>query len=85
MYLGRGMCACEIGRRERYDAGRDRVSMTVGVTESTVEAAALEWLGSLGWKVIHSLDIAPECGGCKANGVRRSQPGAAGCSPPWIG
>ncbi|MCY3808161.1 MAG: type I restriction endonuclease subunit R [Gemmatimonadetes bacterium] len=28
-------------------------------TESEVEAAALEWLGALGWKVAHGPDIAP--------------------------
>ncbi len=28
-------------------------------TESTVEAAALEWLGALGWHVAHGPDIAP--------------------------
>ena len=28
-------------------------------TESTVEAAALEWLDALGWHVAHGPDIAP--------------------------
>ena len=28
-------------------------------TESTVEAAALEWLGALGWTIVHGPDIAP--------------------------
>ena len=33
------------------------------VTESTVEAAALEWLGALGWNVAHGPDIAPDAAG----------------------
>ena len=32
-------------------------------TESEVEDAALEWLGSLGWKVAHGPDIAPHAAG----------------------
>ncbi len=31
----------------------------VGMTESTVEAAALAWLDSLGWAVKHGPDISP--------------------------
>ena len=30
------------------------------LTESTVEAAALEWLAALGWQTIHGADIAPD-------------------------
>ena len=30
------------------------------VTESTVEAAAFEWLANLGWQVAHGPDIAPD-------------------------
>ena len=33
--------------------------MTVDFTESTLEAAALEWLEGLGWKVVRGPDIAP--------------------------
>ena len=32
----------------------------VSLSESTVEAAALDWLASLGWAVAHGPDIAPE-------------------------
>ena len=31
-----------------------------GFIESTVEQAALAWLGSLGWSVAHGPDIAPD-------------------------
>ena len=31
-----------------------------GVSESTVEAVALDWLASLGWAVLHGPDIAPD-------------------------
>ena len=31
-----------------------------GVTESVVEQAALAWLESLGWRVLHGPDIAPD-------------------------
>ena len=34
--------------------------MIRGVTESTLEEAALEWLASLGWAVAHGPDIAPD-------------------------
>ena len=30
------------------------------LTESTVEAAALEWLETVGWQVAHGPDIGPE-------------------------
>ena len=30
-----------------------------GVSESTVEEAALDWLAGLGWSVAHGPDIAP--------------------------
>lgn len=30
------------------------------LSESTVEAVALEWLSSLGWTVLHGPDIAPD-------------------------
>ena len=32
----------------------------VSLSESTVEAAALDWLASLGWAVAHSPDVAPD-------------------------
>ena len=31
-----------------------------GLSESTLEAVALDWLGSLGWTVVHGPDIAPD-------------------------
>jgi type I restriction enzyme, R subunit len=34
--------------------------MTAPFTESVVEDAALAWLESLGWQVMHGPDIAPE-------------------------
>ena len=34
--------------------------MTAAFTESTVEEAALAWLGAIGWRVAHGPDIAPE-------------------------
>ena len=37
--------------------------MTVDFTESTLEAAALEWLEGLGWKVVRGPDIAPHAMG----------------------
>ena len=36
-----------------------------GVSECTVEDAALEWLESLGWKVAHGADIAPDTPGAE--------------------
>ena len=36
-----------------------------GVSESDVEAAALEWLESLGWTVAHGRDIAPDTPGAE--------------------
>ncbi len=35
------------------------------LTESTVEAAALEWLAALGWQVAHGADIAPNTPGAE--------------------
>ena len=35
------------------------------VSESTVEAAALDWLASLGWTVLHGPDIAPDTPGAE--------------------
>ena len=35
------------------------------LTESTVEAAALEWLASLGWQTAHGPDIAPDTPGAE--------------------
>ena len=32
----------------------------VTITEADVEQAALDWLASLGWQVVHGPDIAPE-------------------------
>ena len=32
----------------------------IGVTESTVEDAALAWLKSLGWNIAHGPNIAPD-------------------------
>ncbi|MHB8181822.1 MAG: type I restriction endonuclease, partial [Acidithiobacillus ferrivorans] len=34
--------------------------MSATFTESEVEAAALEWLGSLGYSILHGPDIAPD-------------------------
>ena len=51
------------GARAVCDAARDRVGMTVDFTESTLEAAALEWLEGLGWKVVRGPDIAPHAMG----------------------
>ena len=34
--------------------------MTHALSESTVEAVTLDWLGSLGWTVLHGPDIAPD-------------------------
>ena len=36
-----------------------------GVTESTVEDAALDWLTSLGWSIAHGPDIAPDTPGAE--------------------
>ena len=33
--------------------------MTAGLTEATVEEAALDWLKNLGWTIAHGPDIAP--------------------------
>ncbi len=38
------------------------------LTESTVEAAALEWLAVLGWQVAHGADIAPDTLGAERAG-----------------
>ncbi len=35
------------------------------LSESTVEAVALDWLGSLGWTVLHGPDIAPDTPGAE--------------------
>ena len=35
------------------------------ITESEVEAAALEWLGDIGWTIAHGPDIAPESPGAE--------------------
>ena len=35
------------------------------LSESTVEAVALDWLGSLGWTVLHGPDIAPDTAGAE--------------------
>ena len=35
------------------------------LSESTVEAAALDWLGSLGWTALHGADIAPDTPGAE--------------------
>ena len=37
----------------------------IGVTESTVEEAALAWLENLGWNVAHGPDIAPDTTGAE--------------------
>ena len=39
--------------------------MTATFTESELEAAALEWLEGLGWKVAHGPDIAPHADGAE--------------------
>ena len=36
-----------------------------GISESTVEDAALEWLAGLGWSVVHGPDIAPDTSGAE--------------------
>ncbi len=36
-----------------------------GISESTVEDAALEWLAGLGWSVVHGPDIAPDTPGAE--------------------
>ena len=38
---------------------------TAAFTESEVEDAALEWLGSLGWKVVNGPSIAPDTAGAE--------------------
>ena len=43
---------------------RDLTS-TASFTESEVEAAALEWLEGLGWKVAHGPDIGPHADGAE--------------------
>ena len=35
------------------------------LSESTVEAAALEWLSTLGWQTAHGPDIAPDTPGAE--------------------
>ena len=35
------------------------------LTESTVEDAALAWLASLGWSIVHGPDIAPDTPGAE--------------------
>ena len=35
------------------------------LSESTVEAVALDWLGSLGWTVLHGPDVAPDTPGAE--------------------
>ncbi len=35
------------------------------ITESTVEDAALAWLESLGWNIVHGPDIAPDTPGAE--------------------
>ena len=35
------------------------------LSESTVEAAALEWLSALGWQTAHGPDIAPDTQGAE--------------------
>ena len=41
-----------------------------GLTESTVESAALAWLASLGWEVRHGPDIAPDTPGAERRDYR---------------
>ena len=36
--------------------------MTPTITESDVEAAALNWLAGVGWRIAHGPDIAPTTG-----------------------
>jgi len=36
-----------------------------GVTELSVETAALKWLADLGWKIVHGADIAPDAVGAE--------------------
>ncbi len=51
---------------------RNSVGLTVRVTESTVEAAALEWLEGLGWEVGHGPGIAPYGSGAERSDYRET-------------
>ena len=44
------------------------------LTEADVEAAALEWLASIGWQVTHGPDIAPDTPGAERDDYRKSNP-----------
>ena len=48
-------------RDDGHESGDPWIAMPPsGVSESTVESVALDWLASLGWTVLHSPDIAPD-------------------------
>ena len=40
------------------------------LTEADVEAAALDWLAALGWRVAHGPDIAPDAPGAERTSRR---------------
>ena len=46
-------------------AGAGSVSRLMSLSESTVEAVALDWLASLGWAVAHGADVAPDTPGAE--------------------
>ena len=53
------------------------------LTESTVEAAALEWLETIEWQVAHGPDIAPDTLGASGPTTARWY-WKDGCSKPWL-
>ena len=52
-------------------------------TESEVEAAALEWLGALGWNVAHGPDIAPDAAGSERFDYTRRSSWRPDSATPW--
>ena len=52
-------------------------------TESEVEAAALEWLENLGWRVAHGPNIAPHANRHGAKGLQFSGSGTSAAPTPW--
>ena len=53
------LCSDRANAHERFSA-TSRDVVVSSFSESTVEAAALGWLGSIGWTVAHGPDIAPD-------------------------
>ena len=47
-------------RSEPMEPDGAAVVTDASLSESTVEAVALDWLGSLGWTVLHGPDVAPD-------------------------